>query len=129
MTGCSLLIYLIILRDLFKMHWICSSKDNFGFRNKHKCFWSWTWWTRLSLKCNDGYDLELDFWLNSNFWACLQGSWIEFIFHCTVHSEILERSWLRLTVFVIISCTAENKEMSSAKIFGLDCKSFGKSFI
>ena len=112
MIGCSFLINPIILHVLIKMHWICSSKLNFGSKNKPKCFWSWTWWTGLSLKFNDGYDLELVFWLNSKSWACLLGSRIKFIFHCTAHSEIFIRSLFRLTVLLVISCMVENSVVS-----------------
>ena len=40
---------------------------------------------------------NLLFWVNSNSWACLLGSGLKFIFHCTAHSEILVRSLFRLT--------------------------------
>ena len=132
MVGCTFLINPFILLVLFKMHWICSSELNFESKNKPKCFWKLTWWIGLSLKCNDGYGLELFFRLNSNSWACLQGSGLKFIFHCSVHSQIFERSWLtdyeRLIVLAVISSTLENKEVLTAKSFGLDCTPFGKSF-
>ena len=54
--------------------------------------------------------------------ACLQGSGLKFIFHCTAHSEIFERPWLRLTVLVVISSTVESKEVLPPKSFGLDYK-------
>ena len=127
MTGCSFLIDPIILHVLIKMPWIYSSKLNFGSKNKPKCFCSWTWWTRLSLKFSDGYSFELVFRLNSNSWAYLLGSGLKFIFHCTSHSEIFFRSLFTLTVLVVISSLVENKELLSAKSFGLDCKPLGKS--
>ena len=34
-----------------------------------------------------------------------------------------------MTVLVVISCTVENKELPSAKSFGLDYKPLGKSFM
>ena len=71
------------------------------------------WWTGLSLKFNDGYGFEHVFRLNSNSWACLLRSGLKFIFHCTAHSEIFVRSLLRVTVLVVISCTAENVYISS----------------
>ena len=134
MIGCSFLINPIILRVLIKMfmeyvHWICSSKLNFGSKNKRKYFCSWTWWMGLSLKFNDGYGFELAFRLNSNSWTCLLGSGLKFIFHCTAHSEIFVRSLFRLTVLVVVSCMVENKEVSSTKSFGLECKLLGKSFM
>ena len=52
--------------------------------------------------------------------TCLQGSGLKFIFHCTDHSEIFEKSWFKLTVLVVKSCTAENKEVLPAKSFGLE---------
>ena len=130
MIGCSFLINPIILRVLIKMHRISSSKLNFGSKNKPKCFWSWTWWAGLSLKFNDGCGLELVFRLSSNSWAFLLESRSKFIFHCTAHLEIFVRSLFRLIVLVVIPCTVENKEVSSAKSFGLlECKPFGKSFM
>lgn len=54
---------------------------------------------------------------------------IKFIFHCTAHQEIFERSWFRLTVLVVILLKAENKKVLSAKSFWLDCKPVGKSFM
>ena len=78
----------------------------------------------LSLKFIDGYGLELVFRLTS-----LLGSALKFVFHGTAHSEIFVRSLFKMTVLVVISCTVENKEMSSAKSFGLDCKPLGKSFM
>ena len=129
MIGCSFLINPIILHVLIKMYWICSSKVNFGYKNKPKCFCWWTWWTGLSLKFSDGYGFELVLWLNSNSWACLLGSGLKFIFHHTAHSEIFVRSLFRLIVLVVIPCMVENKEVSSAKSFGLDCKPLGKLFM
>ena len=38
MVGCSFLINPIILRALIKMHWICSSKLNFGTKKKLRAF-------------------------------------------------------------------------------------------
>ena len=49
---------------------------------------------------------------------------LKFILHCTTHSEIFVRSWFRLTVLVVISFTLENKEVLSAKGFGLERKPF-----
>ena len=109
MIGCRFLINPIILCVLIKMHWICSSKLNFGSKNKPRGFWSLTWWTGFS--------------------SCLHGSRLKFIFHCNANSEIFVRSLFRLTVLLVITCTVENKEVLSAKIFALDCKLFGKWFM
>ena len=53
---------------------------------------------------------------------------LKFAFHCAAHSEVFVILQLRLTALVVISCTVEKNEVSSAKNFGLDCKPFGKSF-
>ena len=60
MTGRSFLINPIILRVLIKMRWICSSKLNFGSKNKPRGIWSLTWLTGFS--------------------SCLHGSGLKFIF-------------------------------------------------
>ena len=54
---------------------------------------------------------------------------LQFAFHCTTYSEVFVRLQFRLTALVVISCTVEKKEVSSAKKFGLHCKPFGKSFM
>ena len=117
------------LRVLFKIYWICSSNLKFGSKGKPKCFLSWIWLTWLSLKFNDGYSLETSFWPNSNCWTCLKRTKLKSIFHCTAHSEILVRSWFKLRVLALMFCTKENKAVSSAKSFRLDCQPFGKSFM
>ena len=43
------------------------------------------------------------------------------MFNYTAFLEIFVRSWCRLTVVVMISCTVENKEVLAAKSFLLDC--------
>ena len=106
-----------------------TNKLNFGSKNKLSKSVLGIELGERDLKFNDGYVLELVFRINSYSRACLLGSELKFIFHCTVHSEIFVRSLFRLTVFLVISCTVENEEVSSAKSFGLDCKQFGKSFM
>ena len=64
--------------------------------------------------------------LNSNSWDCLQESGLKLIVHCAAHSETFERSWFRLTVVVVITCTIDNKKVSSVKRFWLECKTFSK---
>ena len=115
------LFCVILLRCIEDVH------QNLTLDLKTKCFWSWAWWTGLSLKFNDGYGLELVFRLNSN--SCLLGSELKFIFHCTAHSKIFVRSMFKSAVLVVISCTVENKEVSSVKSFGSDYKPLDKSFM
>ena len=62
-------------------------------------------------------------------WICFPKSWLKFLFHCVVYSDNFVRWWFRLRVLVVISFTVEDKEVSSAKCFGLDCKHFGKLFM
>ena len=66
-------------------------------------------------------------WIRTYFW--LNRSGLKFILHCTANTEISERSCFRLILFMVIFCMVENKELLSAKGFGLDFKPFGKSFV
>ena len=124
-TSCIVLISPIILLALIEMHCICSSKLNFAFKKKRKCFCSRMGLSKVQWWVSFG---TCFFWLNSNSWPCLLGSGLEFIFYCTAHSENFLRLLLRLTALVVISCMVENK-VSLVKYFGLDCKPFGKSFM
>ena len=55
------------------------------------------------------------------------------LFHCIYNKNMSIQRFLsdhfRLTVLVVMSCTVENKKVSSVKSFGLDCKPLGKSFM
>ena len=131
MISCRFLINPIILSDYLKKHWICSSNLILltAKQSKAKCLWSWTWWTGLPLKLNDGFGLKLIFRINTKSWACLQGSGLKLIFHFTAHSEKFVRSLFRLTVPVVISCTVKNKEVVVSKKFWIKLKRFDKSFM
>ena len=59
----------------------------------------------------------------------MHGSGFKLILHCTFHSENFEKCWFRLTVLVLMSLIAKDKEVPPVKGFGLECNTFDKSFM
>ena len=54
---------------------------------------------------------------------------IECIFHLCAHSDIFCRSLFNTSAEVVLSCTTENREISSAKSFTVDSMFSEKSFM
>ena len=64
------------------------------------------------------------FGLKMTSWACLVGSGSTFIFHWKAQLFIIFKSLLRSFADVWVSCTTENKEVSSAKQLYIGSEAF-----
>ena len=107
----------------------CSSNVNLTTKITSRCVWELTWETLLLLKSKGGCVTFFNFLLNMISWACLLRSGLKVIFHWKAQSLIFFRSLFNSIADVFISCTTENREVSSANSLALDDKQSGKSLI
>ena len=119
----------IILFVLLNKFFRCSSNVNSTSKIIPRCIWKITWETLLLLKSKGGCGAFFNFLLNMISWACLLRSGLKVIFHWKAQSLIFFRSLFNSIVDVLMSCTTENREVSSANSLALDNKPSGKSLI
>ena len=119
----------IVLFLLLNTFFRCSSNVNLPPKITPRCVWELTWETLLLLKSKGGCVVFFNFLLNIISWACFLRSGLKVIFHWKAQSLIFFRSLFNSIVDVFISCTTENREVSSANSLALDDKPSGKSLI
>ena len=118
-----------VLFVLFSTFFRCSSTVNVTSKIIPRCVWELIWETLLLLKSKEGCVVFFNFLLNMISWACLLWSGVKVIFHWKAHSLIFFRSLFNSITDAFISCTTENREISSANSLALDDKPPGKSLI
>ena len=94
-----------------------------------KCFWQWVWWSGILLKTRSGCTDLACFLENITSWTCLLISGLNDIFQLCVHSDIFWRSLFNTSAEVLLLCTTENREVSSAKRFTVNSMFSDKSFM
>ena len=83
----------------------------------------------LALLNSNGDENFFNLRLKVSSWACLVVSGLKFIFHWVTHLLILSKSLLRLFAEALMSYITENKDVSSAKSFGLDERPSARSLM
>ena len=91
---------------------------------------SWIWWTDVLLKTRPGCTDLACFLENMTSRACLLTSGLNDIFHLCEHWDIFCRSLFSNSAEVLLLCTTENREVSSAKSWiAVDSVFSDKSFM
>ena len=119
----------IVLFVLLNTFFRCSSNVNLTSKITPRCVWKLTWETLLLLKSKGECVAFFNFLLNMISWAFLLRSGLKVNFHWKVQSLIFFRSLFNSIADVFISCTTENRELSSPNSLALDNKPSGKSLI
>ena len=119
----------IVLFVLLNTFFRCSSNVNLTSKITPRCVWKLTWETLLLLKSKGGCVAFFNFLLNMISWACLLRSGLKVVFHWKAQSLIFFWPMSNSIADVSISCTTENREVSSANSLALDDKTSGKSLI
>ena len=106
--------YLIPLLTIANLSFKCSLKLNFLSSLSLKCFWVFAFPTTRLLKYKSGCFGECAFLEKITSWACLLGSRLKTIFHCSAHSRSFLKSLFSTFAVSKGSKISENKEVSSA---------------
>ena len=104
----------IVLFVLLITFFRCSSNVNLTSKITSRCVWELTWETLLLLKSKGGCVAFFKFLLNMISWAYLLRSGLKVILHWKAQSLIFFRSLFNSIADVFLSCTSENREVSSA---------------
>ena len=115
----------VLLNPLFR----CCSNVSFTYKITSRCFWYLIWGTLLLLKSKGECVAFFNFWLTIISWACLLRSGLKVVFHWKAKSLIFFRSPFNSIADVFISCTTENREVSSEDSLVFDDKPSSKSLI
>ena len=117
----------IPLLKIANLSFKCSLIFNLSSSLSPKCFWVFTFSTTRLLKYKSGCFVECDFLKNIISWACLLGSGLKTIFHCSAYSWIFLKSLFSTFAVSKGSQISENKEVLSANSFTLLFKLFVRS--
>ena len=106
-----------------------SSNDNDSLRITPTYFWEKVLLTWLLLNIKGEWGVFFNFRQKIIFCACLLVSGLKLVFHCNAQSRNFARSSFNSFAEVSTLKTTESSDLSSAKSFALEDKSFVKSLI
>ena len=117
---------LLIFKDtIFR----CLSNINFESSITPKCFWDDDWETQVLLNTNGDWYISFALWLKMTIWTCLVESGMKFILRWKAQLFIISMFLLRSFADVWVTCTNDNKEVSSANSFVLVVRHSTRSLI